>query len=254
MTLLGKTIVVTGAGTGIGEATAVAAAAEGASVALLGRRPEVLESTADRIRSVESAGEPKVTVHPTDLSHPDEADRAAAAILEEFGGVDGLVNNAGIGVFDSLGDAELGDLQMMFDLHVTSPVVLMKRFLPSLRERRASIVNVTSVAGALSAPHRSFYGATKAAITHMSRSLAVELAPEVRVNAILPGPVDTPIYDALEYSPERMAGFREKLVAMTPAGRFGVAEEVAPWVCRFLDSDSAWVTGTVLPIDGGRCA
>jgi NAD(P)-dependent dehydrogenase (short-subunit alcohol dehydrogenase family) len=142
----------------------------------------------------------------------------------------------------------------MFDLHVRGPVQLIQWCLPSLRQRSGSIVNVTSVAGDLAAPNRSFYGATKAAMNHMTRSLAIELAPAVRVNAILPGPVDTPIYDRVGMSPETMRRFRADLEAMTPMGRFGQPDEVAGWVCRLLDDDAAWVTGVLLPIDGGRCA
>jgi NAD(P)-dependent dehydrogenase (short-subunit alcohol dehydrogenase family) len=195
-----------------------------------------------------------VLVVPSDLTDPADVDHAATTVLDRFGGVDGLVNNAGIGRFAPIADADTKDLQYMFDLHVRGPVQLIQRCLPSLRERGGSIVNVTSVAGDLAAPNRSFYGASKAAINHLTRSLAIELAPKVRVNGVLPGPVDTPIYDRVEMTPERMRKFRAELEAMTPLGRFGRPEEVATWICHLLDDSAAWVTGTLLPIDGGRCA
>ena len=248
MSLAGKAFLITGAGTGIGAATAVRAAAGGARVAVLGRRASALRQTAAR-----GAGE--IIAIPGDITEPADVDRAASTVLEEFGGIDGLVNNAGIGRFAPIADADCKDLQYMFDLHVRGPVQLVQRFLPSLRERRGSIVNVTSVAGDLAAPNRSFYGATKAAINHLTRSLALELAPDVRVNAILPGPVDTPIYDEVAKSPEQLAKLRADMIALTPLGRFGRPEELAAWVCQLLDDETgSWVTGTLLPVDGGRCA
>lgn len=251
MSLAGKAVVVTGAGSGIGAATAVRAAADGARVALLGRRESALRQTADAVR--DAGGEPAMVL-PADVTEPADVDSAATAVLEELGEVDGLVNNAGIGRFGPIGDADTKDLQYMFDLHVRGPVQLIQRFLPGLRARSGSIVNITSCAGDVASPNRSYYGATKAAMNHLTRSLAVELAPKVRVNAILPGPVDTPIYDRVAMTPEAMREFRDKLTAMTPMGRFGESDEVAVWVSHLLDDSAAWVTGVLLPVDGGRCA
>ena len=248
MSLAGKAFLITGAGTGIGAATAVRAVADGARVAVLGRRAAELEQTA-------AAAGGEVLVVRADITDPADVDRAATTVLEEFGWVDGLVNNAGTGRFSPIEAADCKDLQYMFDLHVRGPVQLIQRLLPSLRERRGAIVNVTSVAGDLAAPNRSFYGATKAAINHLTRSLARELAPDVRVNAILPGPVDTPIYDEVADSPEQLAKLRADMVALTPLGRFGRPEELATWICQLLDDDTgSWMTGALLPVDGGRCA
>jgi NAD(P)-dependent dehydrogenase (short-subunit alcohol dehydrogenase family) len=250
MPLAGKTLLVTGAGSGIGAATAVQAAAAGASVALLGRRATALERTVERIQG---SGADSALVVAADLTRQEEVDAAATEVLDHFGRLDGLVNNAGVGRFAPIESADLDDLRFMFDLHVRGPVQLIQRFLPTLRDNRGAIVNVTSVAGALAAPNRSFYGLTKAAITHLTRSLAKELAPQVRVNAVLPGPVDTPIYDDLDMTEDELAKFRADLETMTPIGRFGQADEVAPWVCRLLEDSASWVTGVLLPIDGGRC-
>ncbi len=249
MSLEGKTVLITGAGTGIGSAAAIDTAAAGASVVLIGRRASVLETTAATIR--DDGGDAHVL--PTDLTRSADVDEAANTVLERFGGLDGLVNNAGVGRFAPIEHADHDDLQFMFDLHVRAPVQLIRRFVPTLRERAGAIVNVTSVAGQLAAPNRSFYGATKAAITHLTRSLAKELAPAIRVNAVLPGPVDTPIYDDLDMTPEQLDTFRADLAAATPIGRFGRPEEVAPWITRLLDDSAGWVTGVQLPIDGGRC-
>ncbi len=251
MSLNGKAILITGAGSGIGAATAVRAAAEGARVAILGRRANALAET---VAAMGPNGFRDVLAVPADVTEPAELDEATTTVLDRFGSLDGLVNNAGIGRFAPIGEADPKDLQYMFDLHVRGPVQLIQRCLPGLRERRGAIVNVTSVAGRLAAPDRSFYGATKAAVNHLTRSLAKELAPDVRVNAILPGPVDTPIYDRVDMPPDRMRAFRAELEAATPLGRFGRPAEVAGWICRLLDDSGAWVTGVELPIDGGRCA
>ncbi|MBO4206022.1 SDR family NAD(P)-dependent oxidoreductase [Micromonospora echinofusca] len=251
MSLEGKAFLITGAGSGIGAATAVRAAAGGARVAVLGRRESALTRT---MTAIHDGGAGEAIMVPADLTDPVDVDRAAAVTLKEFGGLDGLVNNAGIGRFAPIGEADCKDLQYMFDLHVRGPVQLIQRFVPSLRERRGSIVNVTSVAGDLAAPGRSFYGATKAAINHLTRSLARELAPGIRVNAILPGPVDTPIYDKVAGSPEELDRLRADMIALTPLGRFGRPEEIAEWICQLLDDAGRWVTGALLPIDGGRCA
>lgn len=252
MTLRDRAVLVTGAGTGIGRAIAVRAAREGARVALLGRRREPLARTADIIRR-ETPDAPVLTCA-SSLAEPHELSAAVDNVLDAFGRLDGLVNNAGVARFSPVETADLADLQFMFDVHVKGPVHLLRACLPELRARRGSVVNVTSVGGALATPHRSFYGATKAAINHLTRSLAVELAPEVRVNAVLPGPVDTPIYEDLGLSDEATEKLRGNLVTMTPMGRFGRSDEVATWVCRLLDDESGWVTGVLLPIDGGRCA
>lgn len=102
-------------------------------------------------------------------------------------------------------------------------------------------------------PGRSFYGASKAALNSLTRSLARELAPDVRVNAVLPGPVDTPMWSDLGLDPEQAASLRSSLLAATPMGRFGRPDEVARWVCGLLDPElSGWITGALIAVDGGR--
>lgn len=128
---------------------------------------------------------------------------------------------------------------------------LIQRHLPSLRVHRGSIINVTSVGGELATPKRSFYGATKAAINHLTRSLAIEFAPEVQINAVLSGPVDTPINDGLRLDASATKRLRIDLTAMTPLGCFGRPKEIAQWVCLLLGDTGAWVTGVLLPSMAG---
>lgn len=254
MALTGKVVLVTGAGSGIGAAVAVRAACAGASVALVGRRVGALEETAALIRR--TAGErTRTAVLPWDVRAEPGADRLVGAAIERLGRIDGLVNNAGVARFAPLEDAASADLDAMLDTHIRGPVALIRACLPALRADRGSVVNVSSVGGVLAMPGRSLYGASKAALNSLTRSLAHELAPDVRVNAVLPGPVETPMYDDLGLDEPATAALRAGLLAGTPMGRFGTPDEVAHWVCALLDAErSGWITGVLLPVDGGRTA
>lgn len=253
MPLTGKVAVVTGAGSGIGRATCVRFLRDGVRVALVGRREDRLHET------LAAAKDEGITtdalVRPCDVADDEEASRLVEDTIESFGGVDILVNNAGIARFGPLEHTGAAEFDAMVGAHLRGPVTLIRAALPSLRKRSGNVVNVSSVGGTLSTPNRSLYGATKAGLNHLSRSLAIELAPTVRVNAVLPGPVDTPMYEDLGLDEERTRALRADMMRLTPAGRFGTCDEVANWVCRIADNDeSGWVTGALISIDGGRTA
>jgi NAD(P)-dependent dehydrogenase (short-subunit alcohol dehydrogenase family) len=254
MGLTGHTVIVTGAGTGIGRAIALRLLGSGANVVLVGRREANLTEVAERAELHRPNG-PATLIAVADVADEDAVDRVVADTLARFGGIDGLVNNAGVARFGPVAETKPADLDAMIDAHLRGPVQLIRACLPTLRERRGCVVNVSSVGGALAMPNRSLYGATKAALNSLTRSLARELAPQVRVNAILPGPVETPIYDDLGLNPPETRALRDALLLATPMGRFGRPGEVAAWVCALLDPEiSGWVTGTLLPVDGGRTA
>jgi NAD(P)-dependent dehydrogenase (short-subunit alcohol dehydrogenase family) len=251
VTLAGKTVIVTGAGTGIGRATACMLAERQARCVLLGRRKEVLDAA--REACIERSGDADSAIAlAVDVGDQEQVAAAVASTLERFGRLDAVVNNAGVARFAPIAEASPLDLDLMLDVHLRGPIYLIQAALSHLRESRGSVVNVTSVGGALATPGRSFYGATKAALNHLTRSLARELAPEVRVNAVLPGPVDTPIYDDLGLTAAQTAQLRKDLLAATPMGRFGTSEEVAHWIIALVDDTGGWVTGTLVAIDGGR--
>lgn len=252
MTLARRTVLVTGAGSGIGSAVAVRAAAEGARVALVGRRAERLKETA-ALADRATDGAARTLVVADDVSTQQGAHRVAALVTESFGGLDGLVNNAGTARFAPLEEAECADLDAMLATHVRGPAMLTQGCLKALRAGGGSVVNVSSVGGAVAMPGRALYGASKAALNHLTRSLAVELAPRVRVNCVLPGPVETPMYDDLGLDAHQTSALRDGLLRATPMGRFGTPDEVARWVCALLDEEKAgWITGALLPVDGGR--
>ncbi|MEE1835720.1 SDR family NAD(P)-dependent oxidoreductase [Streptomyces sp. SP17KL33] len=248
MTLAGKSVIITGAATGIGRGITECVLKEGAVVTVVGRREEPLRELAERFGDA-------VHVVAQDVAAPGAAERIVAAATMRFGGIDAVVNNAGLARFGTLDAADPALFDAMFAVNVRAPAELVRCALPHLRDRRGSIVNISSVGGVLAMPGRSFYGATKAALNSLTRSLAVELAPDVRVNAILPGPVLTPMWDGTGLDTAGAERLRAGLIASTPMGRFGEHREVGRWVCLLIDPEvSGWVTGALMPVDGGRTA
>ncbi|MGW0915208.1 SDR family NAD(P)-dependent oxidoreductase [Streptomyces sp. NPDC002784] len=242
----GQRVVVTGGGSGIGEAVVLRAARLGAAVLAVGRH-------AGRLRQVADHGGPGVHPHPCDVTRPGAAAGIVAAARTTLGGIDALVNNAGHARFAPLEDAEPEDFGRMLQTNVVAAAELIRQALPELRASRGSVVNVSSVGGVLAMPGRAYYGASKAALNALTRTLAVELAPDVRVNAVLPGPVDTRLW--AEAAGDDVDALRRNVVAATPMGRFGAADEVATWVCHLLDPQGAdWMTGSLIAVDGGRTA
>uniref|UniRef100_S5TM93 3-oxoacyl-[acyl-carrier protein] reductase n=1 Tax=uncultured bacterium esnapd6 TaxID=1366613 RepID=S5TM93_9BACT len=248
----GGVVAVTGAGSGIGRAVAEQLATAGDTVIAIGRRPELLASLA----AAQPDGDTDrgtVVPLPMDVVDPSAPERLRDLVRERFGRLDGLVNCAGLARFARLEAADLGDFDRMLAVNLRAPAALIQALLPALIETRGSVVNVTSIGGVLAMPGRSLYGASKAAINSLTRSLARELAPDVRVNAVVPGPVDTPMYDDLGLDAEETESLRAGLLDSTPMARFGQPGDVATWVCALLDPKrSGWITGTLLTVDGGR--
>lgn len=243
-----RVVAVTGAGSGIGRAVAAQLAAAGESVIAIGRRAGPLTSLA-----AEQADGAGVLPLPMNVADPAAPERLRDLVQERFGRLDGLVNCAGLARFARLEAADLGDLDQMLAVNLRAPAALIQGLLPALTESRGSVVNVTSIGGVVAMPGRSFYGASKAAINSLTRSLARELAPDVRVNAVVPGPVDTPMYDDLGLGSEETESLRKTLMDSTPMARFGLPDDVARWACALLDPKwSGWITGALFTVDGGR--
>ncbi|KIZ16625.1 ketoreductase [Streptomyces natalensis ATCC 27448] len=241
-------MVVTGAGTGIGSCIAECVAMAGADVTVVGRRQAPLDELAERVGKALHAV-------PADITAPGAAERIIQAAVDRFGKLDAVVNNAGVARFGRLEEIDPAEFDTMLRVNVRAPAELIRCALPQLRAKRGSVVNVSSVGGALSMPGRAFYGASKAALNSLTRSLARELAPQVRVNAILPGPVDTPMWRDAGMTEAEQRKLHDDLSAATPMGRFGDGHEIGRWVCCLLDPNlSGWVTGALIPVDGGRTA
>jgi 7-alpha-hydroxysteroid dehydrogenase len=242
-TLTDQVVLVTGAGRGIGAATARAAAEAGADVALCARTAADLEAVA---ADVEAAGR-RALVFPADVHDLGRLGAFVEAAVAELGGVDVVVNNAGGTMPRSFLDTSPEFFEQAFHFNVTTAFALTQAATPHLLERRGSVVNISSAIGRLRDRGYVAYGTAKAALSHMTRLLAADLAPKVRVNAIAAGATAT---SALELVLENEA-LHDEMVRRTPLARLGDPSDIALAVIFLASPAAAWVTGKVFEIDGG---
>jgi NAD(P)-dependent dehydrogenase (short-subunit alcohol dehydrogenase family) len=244
--LTGKVAVVTGASRGIGADVAATLAAAGARLVLASRKLDGLEAVAAQIR--DAGGEALAVACHTGRAA--EVEALAARAEEAFGGIDILVNNAATSpYFGPLLDAEEAQWDKTFEVNVKGYVHTIRACVPRMRKRGGGvIVNVASVAGLVPHGGLGVYGVTKAAVIMLTKTLAVELAPDVRVNAIAPGLIETRFSEALWATPEA----RERALRVIPQRRTGQTGDLTGAVLYLASPASAYTTGAVLVIDGGQ--
>jgi NAD(P)-dependent dehydrogenase (short-subunit alcohol dehydrogenase family) len=234
-----STALITGATSGIGEATAVQLAADGFDVVVHGRDQARGQAVVDRITA--TGGSARFVAG--DLSAPD----GGSALAQQVGEVDVLVNNAGMSWFGATADLDAATYDALWDLNVRGAYQLVAALAPGMAARgHGAIISVDSMAGAVGLAGGAAYGATKAALTALSRAWAAEFSPAgVRVNTVAPGPV---------YSAESKRELIDSLATTTLLGRGARPQEIAD-VIAFLASDKAgYITGALIPVDGGRTA
>ncbi len=246
MRLKDKVALITGAGSGMGASIAETYAREGAKVGVLDMQEDAARKVAGEI------GRNAIAIR-CDLVKRAEIDAAVAATIKAFGGIDILVNNAGIShVNKPVLDVAEDDFDRVFDVNVKGLFMMTQAVIPHLRKAGGgSIINIGSTAGLRPRPGLSAYSATKGAVHNLTKTLAVELAPDkIRVTAIAPVATETPLLPTfLGNAP----GQRDKFVATVPLGRLAQPQDIANMALFLATAEAEFVTGNIVEVDGGRC-
>lgn len=243
--LTDKVVIVTGGSSGIGRAAALSFAAEGARVLITGRRERPLADVA--------AASSNIAACVADVAHPDDAVRTVAQAVSLWGRLDILVNNAGAGAILPLADATSDKIAGILAVNVMGPSLLSAAAIPPLTETRGAIINISSTFGHKAAANLSHYAASKAALEHLTRCWALELAPRgIRVNAIAAGPTETnALTGMMGLQAQEAAAIEAQEREQIPLKRRGAPDDVARWIVSLAGKHANWVTGQVISVDGG---
>ena len=247
--LIDKVAIVTGAGSGIGRACAIALANEGARLTLVGRRKHLLQELAREIG-------PSALAVSADVSESADIDRVVQQTVGHFGKLDVLLNNAGIlhvGTVEQITEAQWDET---FHINVRGLWLLSRAALPHMRKAGGgSIINVASVLGINGARNRASYAPSKGAVVLLTKCMAIDHGHEgIRVNAICPSFVETDLTDAIISKALDPEAVRRERIGVHPIGRLGQPQDIAGLAVYLASQESSWVTGAVFPVDGGYLA
>jgi NAD(P)-dependent dehydrogenase (short-subunit alcohol dehydrogenase family) len=243
--LEGKVAVVTGGNSGIGLAAAKRLQDEGARVAISGRNQKTLDE------AIAALGKGALAVQ-ADVAKLDEIDKFFAAVDKKFGKIDILFANAGIAKFVPFDQTTEQLYDEMFDINTKGAYFTIQKALPHLNDGASVILN-TSVVSHQGIANGTVYAATKAAMRSLTRSMAADLVGRnIRVNAVAPGPIATPIFSRTGMPKEQLDEIAQMLIASVPMKRLGTSEEVAGTVAFLASSDASFITGVEIDVDGGR--
>ncbi|MDQ3378180.1 MAG: glucose 1-dehydrogenase [Actinomycetota bacterium] len=247
--LAGKRTIITGAGSGIGRAIALRFASEGASIVLADVDEEAAESVANEIDG-------ETLVHKTDVTRDGDVETLVGLAVSEWGGLDVMVNNAGVGVAGTAVTTTEGEYERVMDVCVRGTFLGMRHAIPAMAESGGgSVINMSSVAALVGLVDRAVYSAAKGAILAMTRASAIDHIGEgVRVNCIAPGTVDTPWVARITSGYDDPEEARANMQARQPHGRFVAPEEIAAMAAYLAADESASVIGACMIVDGGVTA
>jgi NAD(P)-dependent dehydrogenase (short-subunit alcohol dehydrogenase family) len=240
-----RVMIITGGSSGIGRAAALRFANQGDKVLITGRRAGPVEQTVAEHKNIAGIV--------ANTASAEDAERTIATAVDNWGRVDALVNNAGAGAILPLSDATADRIIDIFSVNVLGPSLLARAALPHLTATQGTIINISSTFGHRPAAGLSHYAASKAALEHLTRCWALELAPlGIRVNAVAAGPTESgALTGMMGLSAEQAEAVKEDERARIPLGRRGVPDDIAEWIVQLAGPASQWLTGQVLAVDGG---
>ena len=250
--LSGKVALITGGGTGIGRAIALAFAREGASVAVAGRRLEKLREVMSEVQKQGGAG----LAMECDVTRAREVERAVKGTVERFGRLNVLVNNAGALHVSTVEGISEEEWDRVMTVNVKGPFLMSRAVLPEFRKcGGGAILNIGSVLGLFAVKDRAAYSASKGAVTMLTKSMALDHAHEkIRVNCICPSVVETDLLKGVFNETERGQEMLKARLLTIPLGRLGRPEDVAEMAVFLASEESSWLTGATIPLDGGVTA